>query len=816
MQAELHVSPKRIAAFIADCAWDTVWECLPAVIRTPWKYLKRFWCHFVVAGSKKQEEALRTVKDVPEDQLEWLAQEVVARCQEQASKPLSNSAQELAREVISWLRDARRGSLADLPAAEAVYHSIKSRGHRPIEPSRMTSEQQSIGRLVSASLGGRRQQRRPGEGVMPEIPGYQMMRPLGSGGCATVYLARHEKTDELRAVKVGEALDPEDLNRLDRELAVLQSAEHPNLVRYREHKKLPDGRWYIAMEYLGNVRLRDLLANRHVRPSLRHAIAVADQILRGLAALHEEQIIHRDLKPENVMVDDEFNVRLIDFGLAKPLHGAELLTQAWDLIGTLPYMSPEQLERKSLTPATDIWSFGVIFHELLIGELPFQSVGEIVKKPFSLDSSATDFTQQCPECGVVLPIRNPALIGKNVDCPKCHTHFTVERPGGEDDARWGKKAVKPTVASAGAEQVPPEFRSFLRKCLSYEISQRFPDAREARAAFLEAYAELRARLQFERNREKWIAILDKGLLEKFALEHDGKLPADAIARFGAFCKRHGADGSFDQERLKEILPAVFDRQAEVVATRPEFEKARKKLGQAALELSSAAGNKTAEELSALEAKVKQCGREIAQLEAETRDGPNKVHEEVRRLLAGEVATWEERKRRRQEEERRRLEKEETEKRRRQQEAWQEEEQRRLDFQFENTEAVQERALSHKRERRSDVPIKSFAVTGAVIVGLIGLSLGIAYWQDGLHVAKLAIEAFLDWLKPDLTNTKDVLVVLFKGLWGIFLLIAVGIPVAVLLFGLGLLFPVVCAGVGAGVGALLGVLVAYSVALVCSR
>src|SRR5262249_24422515 len=157
--------------------------------------------------------------------------------------------------------------------------------------------------------------RKPGaRAAMPSIPGYQMLRLLGQGGFASVYLARHDSTKELRAIKFGAFGDE---RRFDREMAVLQTVKHRNLGRYYEHGRMPNHYW-IAMEYLGEHTLADVLAT--VRPSLKQVLLMALQILRGLAALHEQNIIHRDLKPENVMLDADFRLRLIDFGLVKVFH----------------------------------------------------------------------------------------------------------------------------------------------------------------------------------------------------------------------------------------------------------------------------------------------------------------------------------------------------------------------------------------------------------------------------------------------------------------------------------------------------------------
>src|SRR5438094_1743186 len=201
---------------------------------------------------------------------------------------------------------------------------------------------------------------------------YEIQSPLGAGGMGEVYRARDTRLDREVAIKVlpvGFARDPERLRRFQQEAQAAAALNHPNILAvhdFGEH----DGSPYMVTEFLEGETLRERL-----RPGtlpLRKATEYAEQVARGLAAAHEKEIVHRDLKPENVFVTRDGRVKILDFGLAKVVSRetdserqtkASTLTAATQpgvVLGTVGYMSPEQVRGQEADVRSDIFAFGAI------------------------------------------------------------------------------------------------------------------------------------------------------------------------------------------------------------------------------------------------------------------------------------------------------------------------------------------------------------------------------------------------------------------------------------------------------------------------
>ncbi|MEW6583348.1 MAG: serine/threonine-protein kinase, partial [Actinomycetota bacterium] len=203
---------------------------------------------------------------------------------------------------------------------------------------------------------------------------FEVVRVIGRGGMAVVYLAHQTDLERMVALKelpAFHATDPAFAARFLRESRIAGSLGHPNIVTvhdYFEHEGIP----YIAMEYMPRGSLRP-----HVgRLSLAQVAGVLEGLLAALAYAETKGVVHRDLKPENLMVSAEGSVKVADFGIAKALNDASTryATATGTTVGTPAYMSPEQAMGKQVTPATDLYATGVIAYELLAGKTPFHDI----------------------------------------------------------------------------------------------------------------------------------------------------------------------------------------------------------------------------------------------------------------------------------------------------------------------------------------------------------------------------------------------------------------------------------------------------------
>lgn len=213
---------------------------------------------------------------------------------------------------------------------------------------------------------------RPGDAPL-RLKGYRLTRKIGSGGMTEVYLAVREGDGLPVVLKVLQAAGSasEHLARFIQEYTLLSAIDDPHVVRIYD-QGFTDDHAYIAMEYFARGDLRGELRLGMER---ERVMEVVTQVARALEAIHGRGIIHRDLKPENIMLREDGSVALADFGVAKSMLKDSLaLTQTrhGDLVGTPYYLSPEQAAGHSITPATDLYSLGVMLYEMLTGNRPFQ------------------------------------------------------------------------------------------------------------------------------------------------------------------------------------------------------------------------------------------------------------------------------------------------------------------------------------------------------------------------------------------------------------------------------------------------------------
>jgi serine/threonine-protein kinase PpkA len=215
----------------------------------------------------------------------------------------------------------------------------------------------------------------PGEAPL-RLKGYRLTRKIGSGGMTEVYLAVREEDGLAVVLKVLDAAGKATsghLSRFIQEYTILSHIDDPHVIRIYD-QGFTDDHAYIAMEYFERGDLRGELNQGMSR---ERVLQVVTQVARALEAIHQRGIIHRDLKPENIMLRPDGSVALADFGVAKSMLAAENMslteTRHGDVVGTPYYLSPEQVSGHQITPATDMYSLGVMFYEMLTGQRPYRA-----------------------------------------------------------------------------------------------------------------------------------------------------------------------------------------------------------------------------------------------------------------------------------------------------------------------------------------------------------------------------------------------------------------------------------------------------------
>src|SRR5271165_6556230 len=212
---------------------------------------------------------------------------------------------------------------------------------------------------------------------------YEIQKLLGMGGMGAVYKAHDLEVDRtvgLKVIRPDLAGNPAILARFKQELVLARQVTHRNIIRIYDLNEA-DGVKFITMEFIEGEDLRNILTH-HGKVAPKEAINIMRQACQGLVVAHQEGVIHRDLKPGNIMQDASGRVVIMDFGLAKTVQG-DGMTQTGMMIGTMEYMSPEQAMGSDLDARSDIFTMGLIFYELLTGNIPFRAesaIASLVKR----------------------------------------------------------------------------------------------------------------------------------------------------------------------------------------------------------------------------------------------------------------------------------------------------------------------------------------------------------------------------------------------------------------------------------------------------
>ena len=201
---------------------------------------------------------------------------------------------------------------------------------------------------------------------------YQIIKTIGEGGMANVYLAQDTILNRQVAVKIlrGDLADDEKfVRRFQREALSASKLNHPNIVEMYDVGE-DNGQYYIVMEYVNGKTLKSLVKKRGAL-TLPEVIDIMSQLLSAVMCAHDSYIIHRDIKPQNVMILEDGKVKIMDFGIAMALNSNEL-TQTNSVMGSVHYLPPEQANGSGSTIKSDIYSLGILMYELLIGKVPFK------------------------------------------------------------------------------------------------------------------------------------------------------------------------------------------------------------------------------------------------------------------------------------------------------------------------------------------------------------------------------------------------------------------------------------------------------------
>ncbi|MFK7910102.1 MAG: protein kinase, partial [Akkermansiaceae bacterium] len=228
---------------------------------------------------------------------------------------------------------------------------------------------------MTTAAGGRNTPPPSVEDIAPHFPELEIIELLGAGGMGAVYKARQPQLDRMVALKILShdlSSDPAFTERFNREAKVLARLNHPNIVGIFDFGTA-GSLCYLLMEYVDGVNLRQAMQAGKFTPA--ESLATVEDICSALKFAHEEGILHRDIKPENVLIDSKGRVKIADFGIAKLVgenNQADVtLTMQGSVLGSPHYMAPEQIETPGdVDQRADIYSLGVVFYELLTGELP--------------------------------------------------------------------------------------------------------------------------------------------------------------------------------------------------------------------------------------------------------------------------------------------------------------------------------------------------------------------------------------------------------------------------------------------------------------
>jgi serine/threonine protein kinase len=243
---------------------------------------------------------------------------------------------------------------------------------------------------------------------------YELEKLVGSGGMSNVFRAHDrllERTVALKILHEQYTRDEDYVERFRREARAVAQLAHPNIVTVIDRGE-QDGRQFIVFEYIDGENLKELSSHGPLDP--QDAVRLALQVARALSFAHERGLVHRDVKPQNVLLNDDGQAKVTDFGIARSLdvHG---VTQTGTVLGTSDYIAPEQARGQKVDPKTDIYSLGAVLYELLTGEVPYKGDNFVAVAMRHVNEPPPSVLEHRPDCSLRLDLAIQRAMAKDPD-----------------------------------------------------------------------------------------------------------------------------------------------------------------------------------------------------------------------------------------------------------------------------------------------------------------------------------------------------------------------------------------------------------------
>ena len=243
---------------------------------------------------------------------------------------------------------------------------------------------------------------------------YELEKLVGSGGMSNVFRAHDrllERTVALKILHEQYTRDDDYVERFRREARAVAGLAHPNIVTVIDRGE-QDGRQFIVFEYVDGQNLKDLTRNGPLE--VREAIGLTLQVARALSFAHDRGLVHRDVKPQNVLLNEDGQAKVTDFGIARSLD-VQGVTQTGTVLGTSDYIAPEQARGQRVDPKTDIYSLGAVLFELLVGEVPFAGDNFVAVAMRHVNEPAPSVLERRPDCPARLDLAIRRAMAKDPD-----------------------------------------------------------------------------------------------------------------------------------------------------------------------------------------------------------------------------------------------------------------------------------------------------------------------------------------------------------------------------------------------------------------